>query len=72
MGSITVNWKMGDITIKHALWVVKGMAFEVVMGRGALRTMSAVIDCSKMTAKVGGVEINLYGHQLEKGKLGES
>ena len=45
---------MGDITIKHTLWVVKGMAFEVVMGRDALRTMSAVIDCGKMTAKVRG------------------
>jgi hypothetical protein len=47
VGSITVNWSMGDITIKHTIWVVKGMAFEVVMGRDALRTMSAVIDCGK-------------------------
>jgi ATPase subunit of ABC transporter with duplicated ATPase domains len=57
---------MGDITIKHTLWVVKVMAFEVVMGRDALRTISAVIDYGKMTAKVGGVEINLYGPLTRK------
>ena len=66
VGSIIVNWKMGDITIKHTLWVVKGMAFEVVMGRDALHTMGAVIDCGKMTANVGGIEINLFGPLTRK------
>ncbi len=46
--------------------MVKGMTFEVLMRHDALRTMSAIIDCGKMTAKVCGVEINLYGPLTRK------
>jgi hypothetical protein len=56
----------GDIKIKHSLWVAQCMAFAVVMGRDALRRINAVIDCGKMTAKMDGVEINLYGPLTRK------